>query len=149
MSDTHQWNVSIAGDVIGDIVESGSTFYTGPFSPGEFKLVASALIKNIGTMGGNLHYNLYQYPNTGQESIVVQNHGYFQAGQQLNVSFNATIPNMPGEFWPLGIKVWSDTENEPGWNLGSAGEGEPLPPYVLPVAVIGGLLIVGYLLTKK
>jgi len=102
-----------AGDVIGDIIESGSTYYTGPFAPGEFQIVANVLIKNIGTMGGILNYNLYQYPGTPQESIVVPNQYYFNAGQQLNVGFNATIPNIPGQIWPLGIKVWGEGETEP------------------------------------
>ncbi|GAI15329.1 unnamed protein product [marine sediment metagenome] len=149
MSDTHKWNVSIAGDVIGDIIESGSTFYTGPFAPGEFKIVANALIKNIGSMGGILHYNLYQYPGTGQESIVVQNQYFFDAGQQITVGYNATIPNIPGQTWPLGIKVWSETENEPSWALGGASVEEPLPPYVLPAVALAGLIIFSFWIIKK
>jgi len=149
MSDTHQWNVTVAGDVIGDIIESGSTFYTGPFNPGEFQRVANVLIKNIGTMGGNLHYNLYQYPGTPQESIVVTNQGYFNAGQQLSVDFNATIPNLPGQTWPLGIKVWSDTETEPSWTLGGIAIEEPLPPYILPAVALAGLIIFSFWIIKK
>ena len=147
MSDVHIWNVDVAGDVIGDIIESGSTFYTGPFAPGSFSLVASALIKNIGNTGGIMHYNLYEYPGAANENIVVPNSYYFEAGQQLTVGYNATIPDLPGQSWPLGIKVWGESEAEPNWT-GAAGKLE-LPPGILAVGALAGLLGLAYLLTKK
>jgi len=150
MSDTHQWSIQILGiDVIGDIIEANSTFYTGPFIPGALETIATIQIKNIGEKQGVIQYALYSFPGQANETRLDRGAEVLGIGGTTFIEFNQTIPDIPNEIWPLGIKVWGETESEPGWDLGGVGLGEPLPSYVLPVAVIGGLLVVGYLITKK
>ena len=100
-------------DVIATILPS-SVFYTGPFPPGLLRLVASVDIKNIGNKTGNIYYKLVEYPNTPDEHQIIASQTYLNPGQQTTKNHNINIPTTPGT-WPLGYKVWGETEDEPSW----------------------------------
>jgi len=103
-------------EVLADLIESQSTFYTGPFAPGSIETLAILAVKNIGTKAGRLHYYMYEYPGTPNENLIASN-SYTPVNPGATHMFPAiTLPvsNTIGT-WPLGVKVWGESENEPSW----------------------------------
>jgi len=158
MSDTHTWNVSIAGEVIG-VIDAATVYYSGPFEPGqEYVSVADLYVKNTGTMAGKIWIKLYEYPGEANEGVVtgpMYTTPDVQPGETRPVLFYVSTPSTPGA-WPLGLKVWGDDESEPSWSLGLQngqahifGLNGELPPWVIPAVALGGLLGICYLITKK
>ena len=148
MSDIHQWNVNIMGDVVATI-ESGQ-WYTGPYAPGELVELASISVKNTGDQTGDLIGQSFFWPGESNEQKNTKSTKYdIQPGGIWDYHPAATIPlNAPPGILPVGVKVWGETEDEPGWTLGNIVV-ESLPPYALPTLLLGGLLVAGYLITKK
>lgn len=115
-------------DVTADIIEGQSTFYTThdryqrPFEPGKTGLIISdARIKNTGTQYGNIHWRIYEHPNTPNENLLSDMFIGFDAGEERTIDAATgengvlPVPNNPGGTWPLGIKVWGEGEDEPSW----------------------------------
>ena len=133
-----------------------STYYTGPFNPGAEEYIMSVLYGNRDDAGeGIIHYNLYEHPNTPSENLLQANQRTMYPGQTETWYQLWTIPNISGP-WPLGIKVWGDGETEPTWALGARtgqavmwNQQFEISNWIIPVAVVGGLLLGGYFLCRK
>ena len=148
MSDVHIWNVGVAGDVIGDIIESDSTFYTGPFDPGQENANVMLLYyMNTGSMDGTIHCKWCEYPNTPNESCI-DVETTLPPGTSHTWNLFRDVPNTPGEIWPMGVKVWGETESEPNWTGAATGKLE-IPPGIIAVGALVGVFGLAYLFTKK
>lgn len=102
--------------VIGEIDFSQSMFYGGPFNPGQAaQTIAMVRANNIGTTQGNIHIKAYEYPGTINERQIFYNGAFLQSGGGTNFQVWLDIPNRPGEIWPVGVKVWGESEPEPSW----------------------------------
>jgi len=112
----------IGPDIIGKIDFNNSTFYNGPFNPGQtiVKLM-DCRVKNTGTQQGMIYCRLYEYPNTTNQNLIMSRNFSLNPGQELTWdaftgdSGVPPIPNDPGGTWPLGVKVWGEGEDEPSW----------------------------------
>lgn len=142
MSDTHIWNVQIAGQVVGGISPS-SEFLVGPFNPGETVLVTNLVATNEGSMAGMVYIALYAYPGAN-EQMIYSDSATIEPGQTHAFPISVTTPAISGQ-WPLGIKVWGTSESEPSFTLGAK---LGLPSVVLPVIALAGLLGISYFLAK-
>jgi len=111
---TKTYTLEGAGEINASILSS-SVFYEGPYAPNTQQSLADINIKNIGDAEGKITVKLYEYPGTDNEN-------YLFGVATDNVSPNETyteylahiIPSIPGS-WPLGIKVFGETEAEPSW----------------------------------
>lgn len=150
MSDTHIWTIDVSGDVIGTLLPD-SVFYTGPFTPGSQEYIADIHIENTGNMGGIVTIKLVEYPDQPEEAdLMVKPIPLAPGGDHLEQPF-ISIPVIPGGQWPLGVKVWGETEAEPAWGgLGTWKLGRmEIPPWVIPAVALGGLLGISYFALKK
>ena len=122
MSDTHVWDVEITAvqDVIG-VISQNTVFYTGPYEPLSQQMLVQLYIQNTGQLGGYINWKIVEYPNDSPENTLWQDNTYANAGATvLAINFAWQIPDLPGQQWPLGVKVWGETESEPPW--GTAGQ---------------------------
>ena len=118
MSDVHTWNVEIVGEVIG-YIHTDSQFYVGPFNPGELAIVMRLIVGNSGSQDGTVNWKLYEYPGENDENLINSGNIFVTGGQTSDVgNVPASVP-IGITLWPLGIKVWGETETEPAW--GGAG----------------------------
>jgi len=112
------WNNSCHNEpgvgAIGDILPS-SEFYSGPFHPGSYVKIAMCDFGNIGDIKGNITCRLYEYPGQPNEQVLCEDVVLMYPGAYKRWHIRETIPNLPGQAWPLGIKVWGETESEPSW----------------------------------
>ena len=104
------------GGAIGTILPS-SQWYNGPFNPGTTDaLVAKLDYKNDGDITGWFHIWLYANPGTANEQFLKQwGTANLSPGQSATQQLHVNVPNTPGQPWPLGVKLWSNTEPEPSW----------------------------------
>jgi len=119
MSDTHQWNITIPGAVIAIIDMVQSSFNPGPFPANTQQQIAEVYVENVGDMVGWLYLKCYQYPEGmgGPEQLVYEGQT-MAAPLQIGIfDVTITIPNLPGEIVPYGVKAWGETEPEPPWGL--------------------------------
>lgn len=107
--------------VIGYIRYEDCVFWVGPFVAGStFEQVGNLAYGNKGTEGGILYGKFVQYPGEAREQPIdppkeASWNRYFYAGQRVQRILHVNIPNFPGQTWPVGVKVWSETEPEPAW----------------------------------
>lgn len=114
MSDVHTWDVEIVGEVIG-FIDTYSQFYGGPFDPGELAIVMQLVVGNSGSQDGTVNWKLYEYPGENDENLINSGNIFVTKGQTSDVgNVVATVP-IGITMWPLGIKVWGETETEPSW----------------------------------
>lgn len=125
MSDVHQWDIEIIGTVIGTIdYDVYTEFFTGPFDPKASVIVCKIRAWNTGTMSGQVLADLYEYPGEPNEAPIT-GVGWIldpkaYGGVAGEHAFEVVIPDDPGGKWPLGIKVFGETEVEPTWGLAGA-----------------------------
>ena len=112
MSDVHTWNVEIVGEVIG-YIHIDSQFYGGPFNPGELAIVMLLIVGNSGSQDGTVYWKLYEYPGEVNENLINSGDIFVtQGGIGFVGDVVATVP-VGITLWPLGVKVWGETETEP------------------------------------
>lgn len=118
MSDTYVWQIEIsqAGETIGSI-HTNTIYYTGPCTPSENCDILDLTIENIGTIAGNINYKIYEFPGEPEENLLTSGSHLIEGGQYLHIGeFIFITPQIPGMgFWPLGLKVWGESEEEPLW----------------------------------
>lgn len=147
MSDTHQWNVSISGEVIATI--DAGEWRTGPFAPGEFVVLANIVVKNTGSQTGSIYGQSFFYPGQSNEiKNTKTTKTNIQPGQTWEYNPVASIPAGASGIVPVGVKVWGETENEPSWSLLGIVNVEE-GAYILPVVAIFGLLGLGAWVISK
>ena len=99
----------VGGDVIGSIDFDQSTFYTGPFNPGTYQLIAIVWCENVGSVAGNIYVKKF-IDGEEVEFFWFENR---QPGVPWNCcNFYWTIPE---NAFTAGIKVWGEGESEPPW----------------------------------
>ena len=99
-----------------------STWYTGPYSPGDQNvLLAEAWFENIGTETSSLiHIKTYAYPGQANETLLDDTIcGSYAPGEIDGIQIKGDIPLDAPNPLPLGIKIWDESEPEPPW--GSLG----------------------------
>lgn len=102
---------------IADIIENQSTFYTGPFQPGELVVLAEVAVKNIGDAMEHIYGQPFFYPGEPNETGGTKSLKYDIApGETWIYHPVVIIPSDPTNPLPVGIKVWCENESEPDWN---------------------------------
>ena len=127
MSDTHQWEVEISGQVIG-VIHFSTEYYTGPFDPGSNAIVVDLKVKNTGDKDGNIYWKLFEYPNSPQEQLLDSDQ-IFCAYSSAYCNYGSIMILIPTglTIYPLGIKVWGEDETEPSWGqMGTSFIGKQL-----------------------
>jgi len=117
MSDVRQWDIEV-GVVIGKIYFTDSTFYEGPFDPGTNQLVMDLRAYNDGTRAGYVDAALYEYPgDTTKEKLLEKVQWYLEPKPEGLTGKWDCYQDIPIDItsWPLGIKVWGESETEPIW----------------------------------
>ena len=118
LQDEEQLYIDVASqDVIGEYNESSSDFFSGPFHNQEQgRSVAKVYIKNIGMHEGTLHLCLYEYPDTPEQNVIFSKEIIVDSGTESHQCVWTDISDGPEQgLWPMGLKVWGDTEAEPIW----------------------------------
>ena len=118
LHDEEQIFVSVASqDTIGEINFTASIFYTGPFHNEEKgRKIAIVKIKNIGTHTGVTHIKLFEYLDSPDENPIFSKNVLLNPDEEYISSVWIDISDGPEEgLWPLGLKVWGETESEPTW----------------------------------
>lgn len=120
MGSTNDFIIPAGQGAIHEILRAQSNFFTGPFEPGHVDNVAEVWTKNSGDLAGLCWSALWEYPNTPQERKVQGDFGFnLEPEEEQQWTWWATIPDEPGGIYPLGIKTWSEHEDEPPWSLSS------------------------------
>lgn len=156
MSDTHQWGISI-NCIANAQFTANCVWYPGPFDPAVDALVAHVEATNIGNMtdlGIMSLFDLTQGPPGNLLSTA--NLTGFAPGDTWVHDFSTTTPlcdSLPDSTWTLGVKVYCDSEGEPGWETGQAivlrpGLAGALPPWAIPAIAVVGLIGVAYWATR-
>lgn len=151
MSDTHIWNVNIGGaETIGEIIESESTFNTGPYDPGAQPIIAVIKVKNIGNQTGNIYSQAFINPGTPDEQPAENWVNYLAPGETGDAYLGMVIPVdiPPGSILPVGVKTWGATETEPSWITGQIYVAS-VSSIAIPILALGGLLALSYFSIKK
>jgi len=117
MSETHQWNVEIeqVGTITGQI-HSSTIYYSGPFPVGTTQVVVDLSVENTGDTEGDIYWQLYEYPGDTQlENLLNEGVILCGIGTGCHVGpLQAVIPVGSGPY-PVGVKVWGESETEPSW----------------------------------
>lgn len=109
--------------IVGEI-DAATVYYDGGtrgFPPGTEQVILYLVVKNAGNEEGTISWELYEYPGETGEALLTS--GTITCAKQTSCEvgdFIQTIPDKPGEEWPLGIKVKGADEVWPEWGtLGS------------------------------
>jgi len=115
MADTHIWVATIAG-MCNAKIDPSSDFYTGPFTPNTRARICDLYVKNAGDVEGRIKIRVYEHPGEPTEHIIADliTDAPVSPGSTVLIPIDVNIPDKPGD-WPLGVKVWCETEAEPSW----------------------------------
>ena len=169
MADVNIWQINIGGGPNAIINLAQSVWYmndpqTGlPFAPGQQAVnsVCSCVMQNDSTVADYIQWQLWAYPGIANQYMLESGTSTttWTQGQNFVKVFTPIIPDDPGQTIALGVRVKAQTETTwPEWSLGLktgsamvfGANAMETPSWLLPVGVVAaGLLIGGYLLTKK